>query len=276
MQTYTVQAGDTLYGIAKQFGVTVEEIKLENNLVSNNISVGQVLKIPTVSTTSLYIVKKGDTLYSIASKYETTVSELMQLNNLKTPLLSVGQQLKIPIQGDITNEDYFIYTVKAGDNLYSIAKRYDVTVESIQTLNNLNSTLLSIGQQLKIPVTSSDVTEKYQTYIVRSRDTLYSIANNYGMTVDELMKLNNLNNTNLSIGQVLKVKIISSSDIVLGSQCYGEGYKEPTYVTYIVKKGDSLYVIAKKYNITVDQLIELNDLKSNNLSIGQVLKIREV
>ena len=276
MQTYTVQAGDTLYGIAKQFGVTVEEIKLENNLVSNNISVGQVLKIPTVSTTSLYIVKKGDTLYSIASKYETTVSELMQLNNLKTPLLSVGQQLKIPIQGDITNEDYFIYTVKAGDNLYSIAKRYDVTVESIQTLNNLNSTLLSIGQQLKIPVTSSDVTEKYQTHIVRSRDTLYSIANNYGMTVDELMKLNNLNNTNLSIGQVLKVKIISSSDIVLGSQCYGEGYKEPTYVTYIVKKGDSLYVIAKKYNITVDQLIELNDLKSNNLSIGQVLKIREV
>ena len=276
MQTYTVQAGDTLYGIAKQFGVTVEEIKLENNLVSNNISVGQVLKIPTVSTTSLYIVKKGDTLYSIASKYQTTVSELMQLNNLKTPLLSIGQQLKIPVQGDITNEDYFIYTVKAGDNLYSIAKSYGVTVDSIQTLNNLSSTLLSIGQQLKIPVASSSVTEEYQTYIVRSGDTLYSIANNYGMTVDELMQLNNLKSNNLSVGQVLKVKITTSSDIALGSQCYGEGYKEPTYVTYTVKKGDSLYVIAKNYNTTVDQLIELNDLKSNNLSIGQVLKIREV
>ena len=68
MQTYIVQPGDTLYGISGQFGVSIEDIKLENNLSSNVLVVGQVLKIPSTSTTSLYVVKKGDTLYSIARK----------------------------------------------------------------------------------------------------------------------------------------------------------------------------------------------------------------
>lgn len=63
MQTYVVQMGDTLYGIGKQFGITVEELKLENDLTNNTISVGQVLRIPTTATTSLYIVKRGDTIF---------------------------------------------------------------------------------------------------------------------------------------------------------------------------------------------------------------------
>ena len=134
MQTYTVQLGDTLYGIAKQFGVTVEELQLENNLLSTNIVVGQVLKIPTVSTTSLYIVKSGDTLYSIARRYQTTIFELMSINNLKSTNLSIGQQIKIPINEDTSTENYVVYTVKVGDNLYTIAKKYNVSVNDIKKL----------------------------------------------------------------------------------------------------------------------------------------------
>lgn len=63
MQTYVVQRGDTLYGISGQFGVSIEKIKLENNLTSNSITVGQVLKIPTNSTTLLYTVKAGDRIF---------------------------------------------------------------------------------------------------------------------------------------------------------------------------------------------------------------------
>lgn len=276
MQTYTVQLGDTLYGIAKQFGVTVEELQLENNLLSTNIVVGQVLKIPTVSTTSLYIVKAGDTLYSISRRYQTTVSELMSINNLKSTNLSIGQQIKIPINEDTSTENYVVYTVKVGDNLYTIAKKYNVSVNDIKNLNRLTSDLLSIGQTLRIPVVNFDESEEYENYTVKSGDTLYSIAVNYGMTVDELIDINNLQSTNLSIGQILKVKESTVSDIPLGVSCYGEGYKEPVYVTYTVRAGDNLYNIARRYNTSVDNLIELNDLNDTNLSIGQVLRIREV
>ena len=279
MQTYIVQMGDTLYGISKQFGVSVEELKLENDLIGNILSVGQVLRIPTLETTALYVVKKGDTLYAIAKKYGISVNGLMRLNNLSSANLDIGQVLRIPINGNNNLDDYIVYTVKVGDNLYSIAKRYGVSVDDIVTLNNLSSNLLSIGQQLKIPnVSNNDVDNIYGTYIVQSGDTLYKIAKKYGMTVNQLMEINNLESSNLSIGQVLKVVSggESSSGILLGSSCYGEGYQEPIFVTYIVKSGDNLYNIARKYGVSVDYLIELNDLKNNSLSIGQVLKIREV
>lgn len=279
MQTYIVQMGDTLYGISKQFGVTVEEIRLENDLSGNTIVVGQVLRIPTTGTTTFYVVKLGDTLYSIASRYGVTVNELKRVNNLTSNTLSVGQQLRIPINSGDSSLDYFVYTVKVGDNLYSVAKRYNVSVDNIKSFNNLTSNLLSIGQQLRIPRAGSMVDDTmYSTYIVQSGDTLYKIANRYGMTVSQLMEINNLETTNLSIGQVLKVVSGggSSSGIPLGSSCYGEGYKEPVYITYTVKRGDNLYNIAKLYNTSVDNLIKLNNLTTNNLSIGQVLKIREV
>lgn len=277
MQTYIVQRGDTLYGISGQFGISVEDIKLSNNLTSNNIIVGQVLKIPSENTTSLYVVKSGDSLYSIARKYNTTVFELVKLNNLNTNILSVGQQLRIPINVS-SSDEYILYTVKVGDTLYSIAKKNNVSVLELVELNNLSTNTLRVGQQLRIPISSndSDKNNDYNTYVVQRGDTLYKIASIYGMSVDELIKINNLSSTSLSIGQVLNVKNNYYSDIPLGSKCYGSGYKEPSYLTYTVKSGDNLYSIAKKYNTSVDNLIELNSLTSNNLTIGQVLRIKEI
>lgn len=277
MQTYTVQPGDTIYGISKQFGISVQDIINTNNLSSSTIRVGQILQIPTTATTVLYVVKKGDSLYSIARKYNTTVSELTRLNNLSSNLLSIGQQLRIPINTS-SGQEYTIYTVKKGDNLYSIASNYGTTVERIMSLNNLSSNLLSIGQQLKIPTSSSNVTPDntaYEIYTVKAGDSLYKIAQMYNMSVEELMAVNNLSSSLLSIGQQLKVRITEGLE-PSEEECYGEGYVEPTYETYTVKKGDSLYVIAQKYNTSVENLIALNNLTSNNLSIGQVLKIREV
>ena len=277
MQTYIVQRGDTLYGISGQFGISIEDIKLSNNLTSNNIIVGQVLKIPSENTTSLYVVKSGDSLYSIARKYNTTVFELVRLNNLNTKILSVGQQLRIPI--NVSDDDYILYTVKIGDTLYSIAKKNNVSVLELVELNNLSTNTLRVGQPLKIPISSNDNdsnNDDYNTYVVQRGDTLYRIASMYGMSVDELIKINNLSSTSLSIGQVLNVKNNYYSDIPLGAKCYGSGYKEPSYLTYTVRSGDNLYSIAKKYNTSVDNLIELNSLTSNNLTIGQVLKIKEI
>lgn len=85
-----------------------------------------------------------------------------------------------------------------GDNLYSIANKYNVTVDEIKSANNLTSNLLNIGQILVIPGTKD-----YANYTVQKGDTLWNISNKYGITVNDLMKANNLNSTNLSIGQEL-------------------------------------------------------------------------
>lgn len=276
MQIYVVQRGDTLYGISSQFGISIEDIKLINNLTSNNIFIGQALKIPSDNTTSFYIVKRGDTLYSIASKFNTSVVELIRLNNLSSNNLTIGQQLLIPINVE-DSSDYIIYSVKVGDNLYSIAKKNNVSVLELKNINNLSSDLLAIGQRLKIPIknNNNDI-DDYNLYTVKSGDTLYKIANMFGMSVDSLIEINNLSSTNLTIGQNLKVKQNYYSDIPLGAKCYGSGYQETSYLTYTVKSGDNLYSIAKKYNTSIENLIELNSLNNNNLSIGQVLKIKEI
>lgn len=276
MKNYTVQKGDTLYGISKQFDVPIETIKRLNNLTSNTISIGQKLQIPTTQTTTIYTVKSGDTLYKIANLYNTSVKELIELNNLSSTSLSIGQQIKVPVEEDnTTNNEYVNYTVKKGDNLYSIATEYGVSVETIKQINNLTNNLLSIGQVLKIPTKNIEI--GYKEYEVKAGDSLYSIAQKFNTTVNDIIKENNLQTTILSVGQILKIptnKTETLPDTI--KECFGEGYMEPKYETYTVKRGDNLYDIARKYNTTVIHLMDLNNLTSTNLQIGQVLKVREL
>ena len=99
-----------------------------------------------MDTANTYVVQSGDSLYSIARKFNTTVDELKSLNNLTSNLLQINQVLKIPSSSDIPTT----YTVVAGDNLYSIARKFNTTVDNLKTLNNLTSNLLNIGQKLII------------------------------------------------------------------------------------------------------------------------------
>ena len=194
---YVVSKGDTLYGIAQKFGTTVDNLKSINNLTTDSLAIGQILKIPSeeVSSTNTYTVKSGDTLYGIASKYNTTVDELKSLNNLESNTLSIGQTLKIP--SGTTSNNTSTYTVVKGDTLYGIANKYNTTVDELKSLNNLTSNTLSIGEVLKVP-SSGNV-----TYTVKSGDTLYSIAREFGTTISAITDLNNLETTVLSVGQKL-------------------------------------------------------------------------
>ena len=207
--TYIVQKGDSLYSIANKLGTTVSELKKENNLTSNTLQIGEVLRIPTKEIyeeeENIYIVKKGDSLYSIANKYNTTVEELKRINNLTSNILSIGQVLKLPSDkaNNVEKEENTIsYTVQKGDSLYSIARKYDTTIDRIKDLNNLTTNLLSIGQVLLIPTDTNLET----TYTVKKGDSLYSIAKKYNTTVDRLKQLNNLTSNLLSIGQILIVR----------------------------------------------------------------------
>ncbi len=211
--TYTVVSGDTLYGISRKFGVSVDEIKSLNNLTSDSLSIGQILIIKkgtdddSTTVDTIYTVVSGDTLYSISRKFGVSVDELKQLNNLNSDILTIGQKLIIKKGTDDDNEDginYIDYIVKAGDTLYSIARQYEISVNELKDINNLISDILTINQVIKVP--SNNITpETNITYIVKAGDTLYSIARQYQISVADLMDKNNLTTTILSIGQILKI-----------------------------------------------------------------------
>jgi len=253
-----------------------------NNVTANTLRVGQILKIPSKSGTNpnnlfLYTVVSGDSLYKIARKYNTTVDEIIKLNNLKSTSLKIGDVIRIPEmytpEDQMIMPEYINYTVKRGDNLYNIARNYNIDINILKKDNGLTNNLLNIGQILRIRVTPESVSAEecigpsytppassmnYKLYTVKKGDSLYTIAKANNTTASVLTSLNNLTSNNLSIGQQLKIP-------VSGSNTSG--------TTYTVKKGDSLYSIAKKFNTTVDSIKKLNSLTSNNLSVGQKLKI---
>ena len=208
--TYTVKKGDNLYDIAKKYNTTVSELKTLNNLTTNNLSIGQILKIPSEKNlieNNTYIVQPGDTLYRIAMQNNTTVDAIKTLNNLTNNILKIGQKLLIPgieVIGIPTTD--VNYSVKAGETLYSIAKKFNTTVDKIKQLNNLLTDNLSIGQNLKLPITDyTEVPTSTINYTVKPGDTLYSIAKKYNTTVNNIKTKNNLESNLLLVDQILLI-----------------------------------------------------------------------
>ena len=292
-QTYTVKPGDTLYGISNQYGVSVTELAELNGIQGSNLPVGTVLKIPSATGTNpnnmfMYTVKSGDTLYKIATKYNTTPQKIIDLNYLKSTNIVPGQVLRIPEtytkEADMYLPNYTNYIVKRGDTLYGIAKANNISVDTLIKDNSITNNTISVGQILKIRTPNSqetiveecigpdytppdtNTTPILTTYTVKSGDNLYAIAKKYNTTASAIMLFNNLPNANLSIGQ--KIKIPATSNVTPTKPS-----TPSSNTTYTVKSGDNLYAIARRFNTTVDTIKRKNNLKTNNLSIGQKLII---
>lgn len=278
--TYTVQSGDTLYGISRQHNTSAQRIRELNNLTSDNLVTGQVLIVSDNDATNpsecvIYTVEAGDSLYEIAKKYDTTADLIKEYNGLESNDLSIGQELRIPCYiEDNDNSDlpeYVNYTVEAGDNLYDIAEKFGTTVDKIKKDNDLKSNTLTVGTVLIIDDKKkiSSIEECYgldfdvplsSTYVVQSGDSLYSIAKKFGTTADKIKQLNNLNNNTLSVGQEIAIPSVALSEVTI----------------YKVQSGDNLYDLAKKFGTSVSELKDLNNLKSDSLSINQELKVPAV
>ena len=211
---YVVKKGDTLWSIARAYGLTVERLKSLNNLTGNNLTIGDSLivkdssgnsdNISSADNNKYYIVKKGDSLYSIARSNNMTVDKLKSLNNLTSNILSIGQKLIISSGSKVSNN---VYVVKKGDTLWSIANNFNVSVNDLKNANNKSNNSLSIGEQLIIPGKSTGENVSTTIYTVKSGDNLYSIARRYNVTVNEIKSLNNLSSNLLSIGQKLSIPI---------------------------------------------------------------------
>ncbi|TYO74373.1 LysM peptidoglycan-binding domain-containing protein [Rossellomorea marisflavi] len=154
--TYIVKAGDTLYGIARSFNVTVAQLKEWNGLTTDTIQVGQVLIVSSSPESdrplTTYTVKAGDTLYSIAGRFDMTLDEIMSLNKITDPSrIQIGQVLQVYEISDGSIPDLTTYVVQSGDTLYSISRRFGMTLDEIMTLNGITDpSLIQIGQVLQV------------------------------------------------------------------------------------------------------------------------------
>jgi len=240
-------------------------------------------------------VTKGDTLWSISKQYNTSLKPILALNNIKDKdILSIGQIIKI-LKDNLPAADYTMYTVKKGENLWSIAQEYNLSVNLILATNNIdNPELISIGQEMKIPshknavaetkIVNQAVIEKNNNvnnnisqpenagpivYTVKAGDNLWNISRKYGVSMEVIVSVNNLKEKDLlSLGQKLEIPAIG------GGVSNSNQKQEPTIVTYTVVKGDTLWSISQRYDVKMRSIISVNNLKEiSRLSIGQKLKL---
>lgn len=303
--SYKVQKGDTLWSISQEHGMTVSQLREWNQLRSDLLSVGQTLQVeqsaPVVSkpvqkpvaemsapvqvkTTGTITVMSGDTLYSIANRSGMTVQALKSINNLKTDVIYPGQELLTEVSAPAAPEKKpavsekpvekntgITYEVQKGDTLYSIANRAGVSVAELKSWNGLTGETIHVGQSLnlgkenqKAALTQQAAGTKATNYQVQKGDTLYSIANRAGVSVTELKAWNGLSNETIYVGQQLSLQ--------KGNQ--PKPASSTSAATYQVKKGDTLYSIAREAGLTVEQLLRVNALKSDTIYPGQTLKVK--
>ena len=249
---HTVRRGESLGIISNKYGVAVSDLKRWNNLRGNSINSGarikivstmnEAISIPKVTPSvvqkveesaiastdsenlnsvtdteiSTYTVQKGDNLSSIAKKFNISVAQLKELNNLDDTNVKLDAKLKVQTASDIaegkkdlTKKDFINYTVSKGDNLGLIAKKYAVSVASIQEWNDLKDLNVQVGKKLlilsdqKVNVSTS---EKVALYLVQKGDSLYKIAQKYpGISVADIKKWNGINGSDLKPGMKLKI-----------------------------------------------------------------------
>jgi peptidoglycan endopeptidase LytF len=265
---HIVKPKDNLNMLAEKYGTTINELKALNNLSSSNLSIGQVLKVP---------VKIGETITA-------------------TPPPAVPEkQNTIATTVDPGNQTMIEHAVQPKEFLGKIAEKYGTTVEEIKKANNLSGNNLRIGQKLKIPATknidddkivsqvnsestnTASASDAPGTHTVKKGESIFNIAKQYGITAYQIRKTNNLDNNELSTGQVLKISSDVKTEIPASTK---EKVVETNKATptddnfiYNVSSGETIFNIAKKFNLTAYQIRVANKLNDNTVTTGQKLII---
>lgn len=241
VRTYVVQSGDDVASVARKFGISQDSVRAWNSLdVAAIVKTGDTLVVskpepipqveserpqkdrPKISKGAKYAVREGDTFADIAKSYGVPVVMLMQANQGFNKRLTVGDSLVIPeyvkkkaekkpakseskpAAKKTSNEKVSVYVVQQGDNLSSISRKFGTTVAKIQELNNMGkSTSLSVGQKLKV---ASAPEAEYKVHTVKKGEGLWDIARQYNVTIEDIVKWNDLKDTKIKMGEKLKIK----------------------------------------------------------------------
>ncbi|TCD08410.1 LysM peptidoglycan-binding domain-containing protein [Pedobacter frigidisoli] len=271
---HTIKAKENLNMLAEKYGTTINEIKRINKLSGNNLSIGQVLKIPV----------KG----SVQSQTPEPITQIAKAN--PTPAVQETSSEY--------NQTMIEHTVAPKEFLGKIAEKYGTTVEEVKRANNLSGNNLRIGQKLKIPATKNieeskvvSVAEEKPvqenksadavgTHTVLRNETIFTIAKQYGVTAYQLRKLNDLPDNALTIGQLIKVPGGIITDVQVPKEKQAEQVKQVPISTskeesfiHTVATGESIFTIAKKYNLTAYQIRTANKLDDNSIKVDQKLII---
>ncbi len=242
-------------------------------------------------TTITYEVRPGDTLSTIADKFGTEIQRIREMNLLTTDALQVGQVLRMPYVPGVTTAEGiptptaepFQYTVQQGDTLLSIALRFDTSLNQIMEMNGLRDEhSLNVGQNLLIPGVSDApgqpgadrgavdpvLSRTAGTHTVRSGETLAAIAEQYGVTIAELIAFNSNTITNPHVvreNTVLRIPGLTAADVITLNR-----------TTYTVQEGDSLSAISQRFGVSVDAIMAANNISNPDLvRVGDELIIPE-
>ena len=288
---HTVEKGQTVYAIAKAYKVSVDEIYYENPGSETGISIEQQLWIPTISKEQeikkelktadfdffYHIASSNESLSHIGELYHVSVPAIRNANPLLMLPLRKGEYIKIPVLDSKTEDENtsfdpnipiipnFRHTVISGETLQSIAIKYGTTPEKIKAVNpGLNERKLT-GERLRIPKEKTSGKEEkvskkteYLNYKVKRKETLYSIARDYGITIDDIYDANEGLTSKIKTGQIIKIPRITIAD---------------TYIIHKISKTTKIQKIAKLYRIPSYQILDINPSLGSKLYVGQTVKI---
>ncbi len=300
---YTIKTGDTLYKLAQTYKTTVPAITAANpNLNPNALRVGQIICIPSPSGStscpggSSYTIKSGDTFVKIAAANNISVDQLRKANPGVDPnRLQIGQTICVP-KGERPTPGpsptpgpgacptgTTPYMVKAGDNFYALAQRFNTTVDAITKANpGVNPNALRIGERICIPGSSAPppgpkvCPSGTFTYTVKAGDTVYALANRYNTTVDAIGRSNPGVNLNIiQIGQSICIPGAGTPRPQPQPQPPSQPGVCPTgYFSHTIQSGDTLAALARQYRTTVEAIMTANPgLNPNDLQVARIICI---
>ncbi|MEO0045345.1 MAG: hypothetical protein RL705_536, partial [Bacteroidota bacterium] len=262
---YKVRQGDNLGEISNKYGVTVAEVKKWNKLKSNNIALGASLKII-----------KNERVVTTVRK-EVKVDKAIVENKVETAVTSNDNNV------DSNENSSGFYEVQKGDNLFSIAKKFNVSLEDLKKWNNLDDLNVQTGSKLALvnkdenAIAEAPKTEtKIVEHKVRKGEYLGSIAKKYNVTLAEIKEWNGLESNSVKLGETLIVskKEVAINEVKTSKKENIAANDRNEVKTYYVKKGDSLFSIAKKYpGVTISDIKKWNGIKNESLKPGMKLKI---
>jgi membrane-bound lytic murein transglycosylase D len=301
---HKVRTGETLASIADKYNVKVTQIKKWNSLKRDKLIIGNNLKIflgnsgeeevnknlKVSQTVTKYKVKRGESLSTIANKFDVTIAQIRSWNNLKSNKVAAGQILNIKNSDAVTSlgdnnskksvNSTGTYTIKPGDTLEEIAKNNNISVEDLKRINNITGNKIIAGETLTLTTgkqnvknkTNEKVSNNSTIYVVKKGDSIGKIAAKFNVSVKDIQNWNNMTGTKISVGQEL---VVSGTGNNLKSDSSKTKSKKSSNSSnvHVVKNGESLWIIAQKYSVTVNELKSANNLRSEKVSVGQKLQI---